>query len=128
MKVLLLALSGVLLLTPALAQAPAPRSTGGPQAQDVAPPPPPPPPRGPEDGPGPRGPWGEQPPRPDDGFGPRGPRGDHPPPPRGAEVHIGKATDGGFRLDVKCAEADTTKDCADVAGQLLDRLIGAPKR
>jgi hypothetical protein len=105
MKVLPIALGGILIVTAAFAQATLP-PPGGPQAQDAGPPPPPP---------------GER--------GPRGPKGDRPPPPpRGAAIRIEHSADGIVRLEVKCAESDTTKDCADVAAQLLDKLSAATAR
>ena len=113
MKVLPLALGGILIVTAAFAQAPLPHPpAAGPQAQDMLPPPPP----GSEE-------WAAGP----HGPGPHGPKGDRPPPPRGSAIHIERGNDGAMRLDVKCADSDTTKDCADVTSQLLEKLNGTAK-
>ena len=50
-----------------------------------------------------------------------------PPPPRGAAIRIERGPDGALRVDVHCAEPDATRDCADVANQLLDRIGGPAK-
>lgn len=69
------------------------------------------------------GPDADAPPPP---GGARGPRGDRPmpppPPPRGASVHVERGGDGSMRVDVHCAERDATRDCADVASQLIDKI------
>lgn len=44
-----------------------------------------------------------------------------PPPPPSRAAHI-VLERGDARLDVKCADDDSTKACADVALQMLDRL------
>ena len=51
---------------------------------------------------------------------PGGPRGERPPPPPpGAAVMIDRRADGTVHVDVHCARADTTKDCADIASRLF---------
>ncbi|MCJ2135239.1 hypothetical protein MKK69_14450 [Methylobacterium sp. J-026] len=97
----IIALAGVAALlsgTVAFAQTPPP-PPGGPRPGPEAGAPPPPPPGGPRRGPGPDGP--------------------PPPPPRGAHFVIAR---GDARLDVKCADDETTKACADITLQLLDKL------
>jgi hypothetical protein len=99
----IIALAGVTALlsgTVALAQTPPP---GGPRPGPEAGAPPPPPPGGPRRGPGPDGP---PPPPP-------------PPPSKGAHVILER---GDARIDLKCADDDSTKVCADVALQLVDKL------
>ncbi|MBP1184140.1 hypothetical protein [Methylobacterium sp. PvR107] len=81
--------------TVAFAQTPPP---GDPQPGPEAGAPPPPPPGGPQ-----RGPDGPPP----------------PPPPKGAHFIIER---GDARLDVKCVDDDSTKACADITLQLLDKL------
>ena len=102
----IIALAGVAALlsgTAALAQVPPP-PPGGPRAgpETGAPPPPPPPPGGPRRG-----------------LGPDGPPPPPPPPSRAAHIVLER---GDARVDVKCADDDTTKACADVTLQMLDRL------
>jgi hypothetical protein len=81
-------------------QPPAPPVTPGNSAPPAdAPAPPPPKPHGP-DGDGPRG---HMPP---------------PPPPRGAHI---KVENGDTKIDLRCAEADTTEACADIVMKLLDK-------
>lgn len=95
-----LALAGtaaLLLGTAAIAQTPPP---GGPRPGPEVGAPPPPPPGGPQRGPGPDGP----PP---------------PPPPKGAHFRLER---GDARIDVKCADEDSMKACADITLQLLDKL------
>ncbi|WP_415623907.1 hypothetical protein, partial [Methylobacterium mesophilicum] len=58
------------------------------------------PPGGPRRGPGP------------DGAPP-------PPPPKGAHFRLER---GDARIDVKCADEDSMKACADITLQLLDKL------
>lgn len=84
----------------------APQPPKPPAPQDAANPdaPPPPPPMG-----GPRG------------MGPHGPR---PMPDKAAHFRV---EDKGFKVDVKCAEDDTTAQCAEVVLKLLDR-VGPPKK
>lgn len=79
--------------------------------------PPPPPPGGPRAG-GPgsmadRGPGG-----------PEGRRGPPPPPPRGAHIDLQR---GDLRLNLQCAEGESTKTCADLALQMLDHVQAAPR-
>ncbi|CAA2158688.1 hypothetical protein MBRA_03948 [Methylobacterium brachiatum] len=112
-----LALAGaaaLLLGTAAIAQTPPP---GGPRPGPEAGAPPPPPravpgavpvrtgrpaaPGGPQRGPGPDGP---PPP---------------PPPPKGAHFRLER---GDTRIDVKCADEDSMKACADITLQLVDKL------
>ncbi len=105
--------------------------TGGPDAvaDDGAGGPPSPPPGGPR---------GRRPPPPggpdamDDGAGgpppppPGGPHGRRPPPPsRAAHFHL---QTGDAALDVKCAEDEPMRACADVALQMLDKLQAMPTR
>lgn len=52
-----------------------------------------------------------------DGEGPRG-HMPPPPPPRGAHI---KVENGGTKVDVRCAEADTTEACANIVMKLLDK-------
>ncbi|MEE7489076.1 hypothetical protein MOTC310_00690 [Methylobacterium oryzae] len=49
------------------------------------------------------------------------PDGPPPPPPPSRAAHI-VLERGDARVDVKCADDDTTKACADVSLQMLDRL------
>lgn len=109
MKTIPLALGGILLATVAFAQAAPtpPPPPGGPLAQDAGPPP----------RPGDRGPGGP------------GDRTPPPPPPsRGAAIHIERSVEGVLHLDVKCADPDPTKDCAEVTTQLLDKLGAASSK
>jgi hypothetical protein len=101
----LIALAGVAALlsgTAALAQTPPPPPGGPRPGPEAGAPPPPPPPGDPRRGPGPDGP----PPPP-------------PPPSKGAHIILER---GESRLDVKCADDDSTKACADITLQMLDRL------
>ncbi|MCJ2048891.1 hypothetical protein [Methylobacterium sp. J-070] len=99
----IIALAGVAaLLSGSVALAQTPPPPGGPRPGPEAGPPPPPPPGGPRRGPGPDGP----PPPP-------------PPPSRAAHFVLER---GDARIDVKCADEDSTKACADITLQLLDRL------
>ena len=78
----------------------------------AAPPPPPP-------GPGPFA--GAEPPA------PGGPLPDHPPPPPpGAHVVIDRGANGVARVDVHCAQRDTTRDCAEIATRLLAETNTGP--
>lgn len=101
-------------------QPPAPPApAGAPTAADaVMPPPPPggpvdpqdraappPPPRGPE---GAMGPHGHRPP---------------PPPPPSKAAHF-RVEDGETRIDIKCADDEPMKACADILLQVIDRLNG----
>ena len=80
--------------------------------------PPPPPPGGPDamNDEGPGGP-----------AGPGGPHGYRPPPPppsKAAHFHL---KNGDLTFDVKCADEDATKACADSVLELLEKLQAAPK-
>ena len=128
MRRLLIAAAGLALLAPA-ALAPvalgqtAPAAGQLPANQTMAaplpgagrlvdmPPPPSPSPGGPHGGPngGPGGP-GTPPP---------------PPPPRGAHFYIER---GDARIDVKCADQDSTQACATVVEAMLDKLAAMPAR
>ena len=80
--------------------------------------PPPPPPAGPgamdDAGPG-------APPPPD------GPRGRRPPPPPPSKAAHFRLERGDLALDVKCAEDEPMKACAEIAVQLLDKAQSIPK-
>lgn len=65
---------------------------------------------------GPRG-RPEAPPPPPPGGPRRGP--DAPPSPKGAHFHVER---GDTRVDVKCADDEPMKACADITLQLLDKL------
>jgi hypothetical protein len=100
-----------------LAQSPAPPPPGASaQAEQKAPPPPP--------GGGPdamdEGPGGPPPP-------PGGPRGHHPPPPPPSKAAHFRLERGDMALDVKCADDEPMKACADIALQMLDKLQAQPK-
>lgn len=99
-------------------QPPAPPAPAGtpPAADAVMPPPPPGGPAGPEDhaGPPPRGPEGP--------MGPHGHRPPPPPPPSKA-AHF-RVEDGDTRIDIKCADDEPMKSCADILLQVIDRLNG----
>ncbi len=98
MRRLLLAAAGLAtLVTVALAQTPAAPGQG----PGMAPPPPPPGRHG-------RGGPGMPPP---------------PPPSRAAHLHLER---GDAIVDVKCADDDGTKACADIVSALLDKLAGMP--
>ena len=91
---------------------PAPMDQAGP-AEDG--PPPPPPGHGPKDDHGPKG-----------DHGPRhGRDGDRPPPPpsKSADFRIEK---GDLKVDVKCDDEASMKDCADLTLQLIDRVAPRP--
>ncbi|MDX7951212.1 hypothetical protein P7D22_08480, partial [Lichenihabitans sp. Uapishka_5] len=58
---------------------------------------------------------------------PGGPQGHRPPPPppsRAAHFRIERGDTG---LDVKCADDEPMKSCADIALQLLDKIQALPK-
>jgi hypothetical protein len=107
---------------PALGMAsPPPPPTPG-----LAPPPPPPPGVAPP----PVGPGAEAgdmdgppPPLPPGGPGPRGQR-PSPPPEKAAHFRLQR---GDALLDVKCADEEPMKACADLALQMVDRLQALPK-
>jgi hypothetical protein len=99
----IIALAGVAALlsgTVAFAQTPPPPPGGPRPGPEAGAPPPPPPPGGPQ-----RGPDGPPPPP--------------PPPPKGAHFILER---GDARIDVKCADDDPTKACADITLQMLDKL------
>jgi hypothetical protein len=106
-------------------QPPAPPPPGEPPVADQQAPPPPPPPGGPDGmtAPGePHGPAGGPPRGPERGeFGFRGHR---PPPPPSKAAHF-RIEDGDTRIDIKCADDEPTKVCADLLLQVIDKL-GAP--
>jgi hypothetical protein len=98
-------------------------------AQEQPAPPPPPPgatfDAGPVDdappphpGPGRHGDHGER--------GPMGGRdGERPPPPPSKAAHF-RLEKGDLKLDVKCADDEPMKSCADIALQLLDKVAAKP--
>ena len=98
--------------TAALAQAPPPPPGGpaGARPSMDAPPPPPPPggPRGAMDGP----------PPPPPGMRP-------PPPPPSKAAHF-RVEQGDMKVDVKCADDEPMKACADIAIQMIDK-VATPK-
>jgi hypothetical protein len=114
MKGLMLSSLAFALLTgAALADTPAP-PPGGPPAPGMKAPPPPPPPGGPEamdDGPGGPPPSG-------------GPRSHRPPPSKAAHFRL---EHGDIVVDVKCADEESMKACADFTLQMLDRVQALPK-
>jgi hypothetical protein len=92
-----------------------------PPAPGVAPPPPPPPGVAPprtSPGAEARDMDGPSPPPPPDGPGPRGQR---PPPLPERAAHF-RLQRGDALLDVKCADEEPMKTCADLALQMIDRL------
>ncbi len=87
-----------------------------------------PPPDGPRNGPeagAPPPPPGGRRPGPEAGAPPppggprRGPDAPPPPPPKGAHFRFER---GDARIDVKCADDEPMKACADITLQLLDKL------
>jgi hypothetical protein len=80
----------------------APSVRPGTEAGDINGPPPPPPPDGP------------------------GPRGQRPPPPPERAAHF-RLQRGDALVDVKCADEEPMKACADLALQMVDRLQALPK-
>lgn len=113
----IIALAGVAALlsgTVAFAQTPPPPPGGPRPGPEAGAPPPPPPPGGLR-----RGPDADAPPPPPGGpqRGPDGPP--PPPPPKGAHFILER---GDARIDVKCADDDPTKACADITLQMLDKL------
>ena len=114
MRYLLFTTAGLAMLTGlAVAQEqppappPAPMEAG--QPDDGAPPPPPPG----------HGKHGER--------GPRGGRdGERPPPPPPSKAAHIRLEQGDLKLDVKCADDEPMKTCADIALQLLDKAAARP--
>ncbi|NEU13269.1 hypothetical protein G3T14_14175 [Methylobacterium sp. BTF04] len=95
-----LSTAAILLATAAVAQ-PAP-PPGGPRPGPEAGAPPPPPPGGPR----------------------RNPDAPPPPPPKAAHFRLER---GDTAVDVKCADDEPMRACADITQQLLDKLTGMPK-
>ncbi len=129
MKILALATGGLLLFTlGAFAQQDPPPPPPAPDAPvtDMAPPPPPP---GAE-----AGQIDEEmaPPPPPHGKGPREERGPKrgrdaergpPPPSKAAHFRLEK---GDMKIDVKCADDEPARACADITLQLIDRIAPKP--
>ncbi|RYC31997.1 hypothetical protein D3273_11280 [Lichenibacterium minor] len=120
MRRLLLAAAGLALLIPAgLSQtawaqtapgaAPAAQATPAGQTGPMGGPGMPPPPPGGPRGPGAPGGPGMMPPP--------------PPPSRAAHFHLQR---GDAVVDVKCADDDSTKGCADIVNAMLDKLAALP--
>jgi hypothetical protein len=101
--------------------------TGGAFAQASGQPPTPPPPGAAPSSVGPGAEAGDingpPPPPPPDGPGPRGQRLP-PPPERAAHFRLQR---GDALVDVKCADEEPMKACADLALQMVDRLQALPK-
>lgn len=118
-KLIVAGLALTLLAGGALAQtaAPAPAPVAPPMGAKAPPPPPPPPGDAAMDDGGP----GAPPPP------PGGPHGHHPPPPPPSKAAHFRLEHGDTALDVKCAEDESMKACADIALQLLDKVQVAPK-
>jgi hypothetical protein len=108
-----------LLAGAALADTPAPPPPDAPPAPAMKAPPPPLPPGGPDamdEGP----PGGPPPP-------PVGPHGRRPPPPPPSKAAHFRVEDGNIVIDVKCADDEPMKACADFTLQMLDRVRTLPK-
>lgn len=114
-------------------QPPAPPSAGTPPAAaEPGSPPPPPSPSTPDDNeqmtdrpdarPGDRPDYRWHGRRGDMGF--RGFRGHRPPPPPPSKAAHFRIEDGNTRIDLKCAEDEPMKACADLLLQVMDRLQG----
>ncbi|MGO8093061.1 hypothetical protein [Rhizobium leguminosarum] len=114
-------------------QPPAPPSAGTPPAvAEPGSPPPPPSPSAPDDDeqmtdrpdarPGDRPDYRWHGRRGDMGF--RGFRGHRPPPPPPSKAAHFRIEDGNTRIDLKCAEDEPMKACADLLLQVMDRLQG----
>ncbi|MBY2983837.1 hypothetical protein [Rhizobium leguminosarum] len=114
-------------------QPPAPPSAGTPPAAaEPGSPPPPPSPSTPDDDeqmtdrpdarPGDRPEYRWHGRRGDMGF--RGFRGHRPPPPPPSKAAHFRIEDGNTRIDLKCAEDEPMKVCADLLLQVMDRLQG----
>ncbi|CZT36749.1 hypothetical protein [Rhizobium sp. 9140] len=89
---------------------PPPPPPAPPAAADAMTPPPPPPPGGP------RGPEDAM----KGGKGPHGPEGHRPPPPSKA-AHYRVETDE-VKIDLKCADDEPAKACADLLMSTIDKL------
>ncbi|RWY78972.1 hypothetical protein [Rhizobium sp. WSM1325] len=114
-------------------QPPAPPTAGTPPAAaEPGSPPPPPSPSTPDDDeqmtdrpdarPGDRPDYRWHGRRGDMGF--RGFRGHRPPPPPPSKAAHFRIEDGNTRIDLKCAEDEPMKVCADLLLQVMDRLQG----
>ncbi len=57
-------------------------------------------------------------------MGFRGFRGHRPPPPPPSKAAHFRIEDGNTRIDLKCAEDEPMKVCADLLLQVMDRLQG----
>lgn len=146
-RIVVSGLALALLTGGAFAQAAAPAPAGSPPAPMGAKAPPPPPPGGPDamnpglGAPPPPPPGGMRagvrPPPPggpgamdDDGPGgpppPDGPRGHRPPPPRPPKAAHFRIERGDTAVDIKCADDEPMKGCADFTLQLLDKLQAMP--
>ena len=58
---------------------------------------------------------------------PGGPRGMRPPPPPPSKAAHFRLQRGDVTLDVKCADDESMKACADLAMQMLDKVGTLPK-
>ncbi|MFC6790967.1 hypothetical protein ACFQE0_15905 [Methylobacterium komagatae] len=110
-KAALLGATALLFATAAVAQ---PAPPDGPRGGPEAAPSPPPPPGGRRPGPEAGGP-------PPPGGPRRGPDAPPPPPPSSKGAHF-IFERGGARIDVKCADDEPMKACADITLQMLDKL------
>ncbi|NTJ43157.1 hypothetical protein G6L28_11180 [Agrobacterium larrymoorei] len=90
-------------------------------------PPPPPPPPAPADGaampdapppPPPPGPGGPR----EAGMRDWGPRGHRPPPPPPSKGAHFRLEQGETKIDIKCADEEPMKACADIMMQLIDKM------
>jgi hypothetical protein len=115
--VMISGLALTLLAGAALADTPAPPPPDAPPAPGVRAPPPSPPggPDAMDEGPG-----GPLPP-------PVGPHGRRPPPPPPSKAAHFRVEDGNIVIDVKCADDEPMKACADFTLQMLDRVRTLPK-
>ena len=124
-KLLLSGFALVTLASSALAQQPPTPAGAPPESVGQPTPPPPPPPAGGPKTPGLGGPQHDPagPPRdgPREDVGMRGHRPPPPPPSKGAHFRI---EDGDTKIDIKCAENEPMKACADLLLQAMDRLQG----
>jgi hypothetical protein len=58
---------------------------------------------------------------------PGGPRGHRPPPPPPSKAAHFRLEHGDIVIDVKCADEEPMKACADFTLQMLDRVQASPK-